>query len=73
MRFRLIQIRKMRGKRQWEMAEFLGVARSTYTQYETGRSSPKLDDAVRIKQFLNYKEDDLFFNLNVKKREQSFQ
>lgn len=66
MRLKLREVRKSQGKRQWEVAEFLGKVRTTYSQYETGRTSPSLDDAIKIKQYFNYDKDDLFYNSNVK-------
>lgn len=44
------------------MAEILGIARSTYTGYETGNFAPSLELALRIKKALNCKKDDIFFN-----------
>ena len=40
--------RKNCGLTQEDMGRALGVDRSTYTYYETGRSSPSLENLVRI-------------------------
>ena len=40
--------RKNCGHTQEDMGRALGVDRSTYTYYETGRSSPSLENLVRI-------------------------
>ena len=60
MRVKLRKMREQQGLRQWQMAELLGMARNTYTQLETGVRGVKLPVAIKIKQILNYKDDDLF-------------
>lgn len=61
MRFNLINRRKHKNLTQQEMADLLEISRSTYSGYELGTWNPPLDVAVKIKQILNYKNDDLFF------------
>lgn len=60
MRNKLIEIRKKRGFTQEDMADKLSVARSTYTGYENGNFSPSLEIALKIKEILKYKKDDIF-------------
>ena len=51
----------MKKLTQEKMAELIGIARTTYSSYESGRVTPSLEIAIKIKQILNYKNDDLFF------------
>lgn len=60
MRKILIETRKKKGYTQEQMAEKLGVARTTYTGYEKGNFSPSLELAIKIKEILDYKNDDIF-------------
>lgn len=66
MRLKLIEIRKKRNKTQKQVAEFIGVTRTAVSNYETGISTPRYDTAQKIKEFLKYSKDDLFFNSEVK-------
>lgn len=59
-RKKLIEIRKKRGYSQQEMSEFINIARTTYTGYETGKFAPSLEKSIKIKEVLRYKNDDLF-------------
>lgn len=61
MRVNLIRRRKMKKLTQEKMAELIGIARTTYNSYELGNVTPPLGKAIKIKQILNYKNDDLFF------------
>lgn len=61
MRVNLINRRKQKKLTQQEMADLLEISRSTYGGYELGNWNPPLEIAVKIKQILNYKNDDLFF------------
>ena len=45
----------------------LNIARTTYCAYENGTIDPPLDKAVRIKEILNYKNDNIFLNENVRR------
>lgn len=65
MREKLIKCRKKRGLTQDQMAEKLGVARSTYAGYEIGNFAPSLEIAVQIKKILKYYGDDIFTSSNV--------
>lgn len=65
MRDKLIEIRKKKGLTQEEMADKLNIARTTYTGYENGKFSPSLEIALKIKEILKYKKDDIFLTNNV--------
>lgn len=64
MRTKLVEIRKRRGYTQEDMADKLNVARTTYTGYENGKFSPSLEIALKIKEILKYKKDDIFLIKN---------
>ena len=65
MRNKLIELRVKRGYTQEQMANKLNIARTTYTGYEKGNVAPSLEVALNIKKILNYKNDDIFLNLDV--------
>ena len=65
MRDKLIEVRKKRGYTQESMADKLKIARSTYAGYENGNFSPSLEIALKIKEILKYKKDDIFLINNV--------
>ena len=48
---RLREIRKKFGYTQKEIADFLGVDRSTYTFYETGNTTPAIITLTKLAQF----------------------
>lgn len=52
---------------QQELADKAGISRVHYTQIEncSNNKSPSLSVAIRIKNALNYKDDDLFLITNV--------
>lgn len=49
----------LRGKSQAELAEYIGVARSTVNSYVLGISMPRMDKIDKICQFLLIKRSDL--------------
>lgn len=65
MRNKLIEVRVKRGYTQEQIANKLNIARTTYTGYEKGNVAPSLEVALNIKKILNYKNDDIFLNLDV--------
>lgn len=65
MRNKLIEVRVKRGYTQEQIANKLNIARTTYTGYEIGNVTPSLEVALNIKKILNYKNDDIFLNLDV--------
>ncbi len=67
MRKKLKSIRKEQGYTQEYMANKLGIARTTYGGYESGKFSPSLNKAIKIKKILNYWKDDIFLNYNDSK------
>lgn len=64
MRTKLIETRKKKGYTQEDMADMLNIARTTYTGYENGNFSPSLEIAIKIKEILKYKNDNIFLISN---------
>lgn len=46
-------LREKRALKQLDLSTMLGVSRSTYTQYETGKSEPDLNTVLRLADFFN--------------------
>lgn len=65
MRELLVQKRKKKKLTQQKMADMLEISRSTYSAYELGTIDPPLKIATKIKELLNYKNDDIFLIKNV--------
>ena len=62
MRVKLVKLREGRGYTQATMSKEVGISRSHYSQIETGEKEPSLKVGLRIKQVLDYQNDDIFFN-----------
>lgn len=71
MRSLLIKKRKSKKLTQQRIAEMLGIGRSTYSAYELGIIDPPLKIATKIKEILNYKNDNIFLNESVSKTDKS--
>lgn len=54
---RLIELRQKRGLTQREVAQFLGVDRTTYVKYERGDSEPNFDTILRLADFFETTTD----------------
>lgn len=67
MREKLKKIRLDRCLTQQELAERVGISRVHYTQIENAshNKKPSLEVAIKIKQVLEYFNDDLFLVSNV--------
>lgn len=63
MRVKLRMLRKSHNMTQECMAQKLYIHRSHYSRIENGHKGVTLENAIKIKQILNYKEDDLFENI----------
>lgn len=50
---RLIMLRKEKGVRQEDVADYLNIARPTYTQYETNRRKPDIETLRRIADYFH--------------------
>ncbi|HIY22456.1 MAG TPA: helix-turn-helix domain-containing protein [Candidatus Flavonifractor merdigallinarum] len=47
------------GKTQKEVADYLGIERSTYAKYENGSSEPTFDTLRRLSEYFNTSIDEL--------------
>lgn len=56
---KLREIRKKHGYTQKEIAEVLGIDRSTYTFYETGTTSPAIVSLIKLSRFYGTTLDNL--------------
>ena len=65
MRKKLIERRKNKKLSQEQMAEKIGIERSTYSGYELGYFNPSMKNALKIKQILGYSKDDIFLDDEV--------
>lgn len=67
MRLKLKEIREKAGLTQEKIAKLIPIARTTYTNIELGEKNPSLRVAIKIKQILDYQDDDIFLIYNVPK------
>ncbi|WP_017187233.1 helix-turn-helix transcriptional regulator [Alkalibacillus haloalkaliphilus] len=54
-RYWLIRLRKMKGLTQCEVAEMVGVARTTYAMIESNERNPSVKVAKKIAKALNFR------------------
>jgi transcriptional regulator with XRE-family HTH domain len=64
---RLKELRKEKGLTQSEVAEAMGLDRSTYGKYETGDSIPDLDKLSWLAAYFDVSTDYLLGRSNIKK------
>lgn len=62
----LREYRKRQGWNQQFIADQLNIDRSTYSYYESGRTSPSIDSLIRLSKIFNVSVDEL---LNVQRNE----
>lgn len=55
----LIGLRLEKGLTQNEIAKRLGVSRSAYTYYETGRSEPSISSLIKLSDFYEVSIDEI--------------
>lgn len=67
---RIRQIRKMSGMTQEELAEKLNVSRQTVSKWESGTSSPDLENAANLCNIFQVSLDDLVKGGQVKENEE---
>lgn len=56
----LVEIREENRKTQKDMADLLGIAVSTYCQYETGKRNLPAEIVNKISKILNVNKNDIF-------------
>ncbi len=69
MRIHMINRRKQLGLTQDEVAELVGVNRNTISSYETGKLTPSLEIALKLKKCLKTNSDNIFLKMNVIKND----
>ncbi|MFR4230469.1 helix-turn-helix domain-containing protein [Clostridium sp.] len=45
---RLINLRKVNGYTQWDVAEILNISRSTLSKYEKGIITPNVENLIKL-------------------------
>lgn len=63
---RLKLLREERGLKQIDIANMLGVSRTTYTQYETGKSEPDLATVAKLADYFNVTIDYLLGKTDIR-------
>lgn len=63
---RLKEERKKAGLTQEEVAEYLGITRPAYTQYETDKTQPSLETAGKLADLYKISVDYLMGRLTIK-------
>ena len=57
---RLLELRKKKGLSQTALSQQLGINRSTYAEWETGRRRPELDSLIKLAGFYGTSTDFLW-------------
>ncbi len=60
----LRELRLARGKTQKDMAEYLGIDRTTYVKYETGSSEPNIEAINKLADYFSVTTDYLLGKTN---------
>ncbi|NLA43538.1 helix-turn-helix transcriptional regulator [Candidatus Saccharibacteria bacterium] len=63
---RLKLLREEKGLKQVDIAEMLGVSRTTYTQYETEKSEPDLATVTKLASYFGVSTDFLLGKTNIR-------
>lgn len=56
---RLLELRKINGYTQKEVSELLGIDRSAYAKYETGKALPTINNLIKLAKFYGESLDSL--------------
>lgn len=56
---RLAELRKEKKLTQKELAEQIGIKQNSYSDWETGKNEPNLENVVKLAHILNVTTDDL--------------
>jgi putative transcriptional regulator len=60
MRNYIAEMRRQRGISQWELAELMGVFPARISQWENGKTLPRIDSALKLAIILQCRVEDLF-------------
>ena len=69
---RIAELRRKNKLTQKQVAEYLKVAKSTYSQYETGKSSPDYETLKKIAKLYNVSLDELLNHEIISENEDEF-
>lgn len=64
---RLAELRKEKGLYQKDVAQLLGIERTTYSRYETGDTQPSHENLVKLADFYDVSVDYLLGRSNAKR------
>lgn len=64
---RLRELRNDKGKKQHEVADYLGITRPAYTAYESGNRQPDLTTVAKLADFFDCSTDYLLGKTNIRK------
>ncbi len=59
---KLKELRKQKGIKQKEIADYLQMATMTYCGYETGKREPTIDTLIKLANYFNCSVDELIGN-----------
>ncbi len=60
-------LRRKKGYKTEQMAEFLGISKAFYSQIENGKRRLSYDMAVRIAKIFHLHPDSIFYHDHIKK------
>lgn len=66
---RLVQLRKIRGLTQQQIADKIGINRGSYSNWEKGKREPNLENIIKIAKILNTTTDYLLGLTDISERE----
>ncbi len=69
---KLLELRKTKGVNQQEVADYIGVDRSTYTRYERGNTNPDPDTLKKLAEYFSVSVDFLLGLDDTPNRETKF-
>jgi len=62
---RIAEVRRKKGIKQQELANGIGIQRTSLSQIENGLYAPSSDTMLKISDYLNTPLGEIFFNPNV--------
>lgn len=68
---RLRELRKEKGLTQQELADFVGISRSTFPLYELGKREPVLTNVIHLAKYFQVTTDYLLGLSDEKKQQQN--
>jgi putative transcriptional regulator len=72
MRKELKAARLKKNLTQLQVAKYVGIDRSSYSNIERGNKNPSYQVAIKLKKVLGIKDDEIFLETNVSQRNKTF-